>query len=129
MKTEYMLQMSPKEVDDYAKLIGVDVTDLKTKKAKVERIQSARQRTADISVLGMEIHVPIRIFHDKRLSDRLRGQTLDDEGYEQLVADIIGREQSDALVERCTDDDGLVDVDALGVAMTRILYSTELKNF
>lgn len=129
MKREVLLGMSKSELDDYAKMLGIDVTGKKTVEKKVAAIEERRERTADIDVLGLTVTVPIKRMHDKRVTDLASKRSMTDEDATELLALILGEEQLSKVVDRATDEDGTVDVDAMGLAMARILCSEELKNF
>lgn len=129
MRREVLMEMSKSELDEYAKVIGVDVTGKKTVTQKVASIESARERVADIDVLGMSVAIPIKRMHDKRVSDLVAKKLMSDDDATELMSLLLGDDQMDSLVARATDDDGTVDVDAMGLAIARILGAEELKNF
>lgn len=129
MRREVLLGMSKSELDDYAKMLGIDVTGKKTVGKKVAAIEERRERTAEIDVLGLTLIVPVKRMRDKRVTDLLSKRSMTDEEATDLFALIIGEDQMAKVVERATDEDGAVDVDAMGLAMARILCSEELKNF
>ncbi len=130
MRKEYLQEMSASEIDTYAKCIGVDTSKAKQKARKIAIICESRERSAEIDVLGMTLSVPIKKMHDKRITDRASNVVdLSELEFEQLMVDIIGQEQMDALSERCTDEDGTVDIDALALALTSVITSDKLKNF
>ena len=129
MRREVLMEMSKSELDEYAKVIGVDVTGKKTVTQKVASIESARERVADIDVLGMSVAIPIKRMHDKRVSDLVAKKLMSDDDATELMSLLLGDDQMDSLIARATDDDGTVDVDAMGLAIARILGAEELKNF
>lgn len=129
MKHDLLLSSTSAQIDAYGRMIGVDVSGLKTKKAKVARIESVRERVADIDVLGLTLHVPIKRMHDKRITDRINDPNMDDEKLSALMRDLLGDDQLAEVVDACTDEDGTIDTDALGIAWLSIEYSPELKNF
>lgn len=129
MKQAAMMEMSSEDIDLYAKVIGTDTTTLKTKKAKVEKVLEHRERRADIDLLGITVAVPIKNLHDKRVSDLVNSPTRSDASLEKAMTLILGDEQMDRLMAAATDDDGLVDNDALGFAFTKLITSDELKNY
>lgn len=129
MRHEVLMEMSRRQLDQYGLVCGIDVTGKKSKKAKVALIEERRGRTADINVLGMTFAVPIRAMHDKRVVDLLNGEPLTDAQATELLAALLGEEQYEALVDRCTDEDGVVDVEAMGIAFATIFNSEELKNY
>lgn len=124
-----MMEMSEAELDEYARVLGVKLGKLRGQAAKVDAICKRRERVARIDVLGITVEVPVRALHDKRVTDRLDGRPKSDAELESILRDIVGEGQMAAIEERCTDDDGLVDVEAYGLALTKIVTSKELKNF
>ena len=130
MKKEYLLAMSESELDLYGRACGIDTTAAKGVKAKAALIAQARERTADIHVMGMTLTVPIKKMRDKTVGDRIEAGALQSNAkIEELMVDLLGAEQWEAIIERCTDEDGTVDIDAFGVIVAEILSSTELKNY
>lgn len=129
MRKEVLETLSASELEGYAAVIGVDVSNVKTKKARIAKIVEARERTADINALGMTLTVPIKKLHDKRVTDRLNGGIVGDEELMEIMAAILGEDQLAKIEEHCTDDDGTVDVDAYGVILAAVINSDELKNF
>lgn len=129
MKREVLMSMSKTELDEYARVLGIDASGKKTVAAKVELIEKRRGRTAEIDALGLTLTIPVKRMHDKRVTDLEGKRPMSDEDATRLLALILGDEQMEKLVERATDEDGVVDVDALGLAMARVLASSDLKNF
>lgn len=129
MRKEVLETLSASELEGYAAVIGVDVSNVKTKKARIARIVEARERTADINALGMTLTVPIKRLHDKRVTDRLNGGVVGDEELMEIMTAILGEDQLAAIEAHCTDEDGTVDVDAYGVILAAVINSDELKNF
>lgn len=129
MRHEVLMEMSIEQIDQYAKVCGIDVTGKRTKEAKIALIEERRARVADIDVLGMTIAVPVRAMHDKLVVDLLNGGDLDDEQAARLLVALVGEDQYETLLDRCTDEDGVVDVEAVCLAFATIVRSPELKNF
>lgn len=129
MRKEVLETLSASELEGYAAVIGVDVSNVKTKKARIAKIMEARERTADVNALGMTLTVPIKRLHDKRVTDRLNGGIVGDEELMEIMAAILGEDQLAAIEAHCTDEDGTVDVDAYGVILAAVINSDELKNF
>ena len=123
------MSMSASELDRYAKACGIDTGGTKSIKAKVALIEESRERTVDIAVCGMTVTVPMRNLHDKRIGDRIeRGALNDNAEAERLMIDLCGQDQWEAIIERCTEDDGVVDIDALGLIIASVVTSGKLKN-
>lgn len=129
MRKEFLMEMSGSELDGYAKVLGLDTTKAKAKARKIDIICSARERTAEIDVLGLTLSVPIKRLHDKRITDKLNAEQLNDAQLESLMCDILGKEQLELLQSHCTDEDGTIDVDAMAYAFNVILTSSAVKNF
>ena len=129
MRKETLLSLTGDEIDEYAAVLGIDTTKLKAKAAKVERIEKARERVADIDVLGMTVAVPIKKLHDKRITDRMTSGAMSDRQLDGLMKDLLGEEQLQRVYEHCTDEDGTVDVEAIALVYTTIVKSDSLKNF
>lgn len=110
-------------------MLGFDVSGKKTVAQKVAAIEERREREAEIDALGLTLAIPVKRMHDKRATDLMGKRPMTDEDATELLALLLGETQMSALAERATDEDGTVDVDAMGLAMTRILASGELKNF
>jgi len=124
-----MMEMSKSELDEYATALGIDTSGQKTIATKVDLIEKKRGKTADIDVLGMTVTIPIKRLHDKRVSDLVAKRPMTDADAEALLFLLLGDDQVQALYNRVTDDDGTIDVDALGLSMARIMESDDLKNF
>lgn len=129
MKRETLLKLSNKEIDAYAQTIGVDVSGCKTKALKADAIEKARARVADIQVMGITLHIPVKRLHNLNITTRLNGQITSDAELMDITKQIIGDEQMDKLYAACTDDDGTIDSEAVSLAIATIITSEELKNF
>ena len=124
-----MMEMSLEQLDQYARACGIDATGKRTKAQKVALIEERRARVADIDVLGMTLHVPVRAMKDKRVSDLLDRGDLTEAEADWLMRALLGEEQYDSVIERCTDEDGVVDVSAVGLAFATLVRSEDLKNY
>lgn len=129
MNPEYMERMSAKELDEYAKSCGIQVTRLKSKQDKIRVINERRERSVIVRALGIDFEIPIKRVHDKRLADLINKPNATDDDMAEAMLLLLGQEQLDELVRACTEEDGSVDVDAMAVAYVRIITSKELKNF
>lgn len=129
MNREYMARMSAAELDEYAKLLGIASSPAKTAEAKIKLIERRRERTASVRVLGIDLEIPIKRAHDKRVSDLMSKQSLTDAEMEEAMRLLLGDEQMGELAGACTDEDGTVDVNALGLAFAKVVTSEDLKNF
>lgn len=124
-----MMEMSLEQLDQYGTACGIDVSGKRTKAQKVALIEERRGRVADVDVLGMTLHVPVRAMKDKRVTDLLDRGGLSEADADWLMGALLGEEQYASLIERCTDEDGVVDVSAVGIAFATIVRSEDLKNY
>ncbi len=129
MNPGYMSRMSSSELDEFAKALGISAKAEKTAQGKAALIDRRRNRRATVRALGMELSVPVKRFRDKRVTDLLGKGELSDEDTEAAMRLVLGEEQFDEVVAACTDEDGTVDVSAMGFVFVKILTSAELKNF
>lgn len=129
MNREQMRRMSASELDAYAKVMGFSVRGAKTVEQKASLIEERRGRAAELTVLGVNLSIPIKRLRDKRVTDLLAKEGRTDDETERVIRTIVGDEAWDALVDAATEEDGTVDNDALGYAVVAILTSRELKNF
>lgn len=128
MKKEYLLKMSDDELAGYLKVLGIPSKSAKTREAKIELIERRRAKTETIDVLGIPIEVSVKKLHDRRILDAFDAAKTDAD-MEAVVRQIIGDEQMDALAVAATDEDGTVDVDAMGYAVAAIVTNKKVKNF
>ena len=128
MNKEYLLKMSDEELAGYMKMLGISSKATKTREAKIELIERRRAKTETIDVLGIPIEVSVKKLRDRRVLDAYQAATTDAQ-MEAVARQIIGDEQMDALAVAATDEDGRVDVDALGYAIATILTNKKVKNF
>ncbi len=127
MNSDYMAKMSAEELDELARFMGVSIVAAKSAESKARMIEERRSRVARFGVLGIEFEVPMKRVRDKRVSDLLGEKT--DAATEEAVRLLVGDEKFAELVAACTDEDGTVDVDAMGYAIAKIMCSDELKNY
>lgn len=129
MNAEYMERMSAKELDEYGEALGIEMRPAKSKADKIALIGRRRERSATVRALGIDFEVPVKRAHDKRVSELLGRDGRTDAETEEAMRLLLGDEQMEELAAACTEPDGTVDVNALGLAYVRILTSGELKNF
>lgn len=127
MNKEAMARMSAEELDEYGRLLGIEMKPARTVAQKVALIGAKRERTATVTALGMRFEVPMKALTDKRVTDVLSSQSRTDEDVYRTLGVLLG-EQMDALMEACTDEDGAIDSGALALAFVKIVTSDELKN-
>lgn len=129
MKKESLEAMSDTALDGYAKVLGLDVTG-KDRAGKLAEIAEARERTADVEVLGRTYTVSIKRLHDRKVMSVLEKQTrITDSEAERIMKAILGKDQYRAFVADCTDEDGTVDSDAWGFGFWQLMRDESLKNF
>lgn len=116
------------ELDQYARICGIDVTGRKTREEKIEVIEDRRGRVAEVEMLGRVFTVPVRKMHDKRVTDVLAGKAPDEEVV-KVFRELLGEEQHAEVMELCTDEDGVVDGEAYALAMARLVTCEDLKNY
>lgn len=129
MNINAMNNMDDDELDAYAKALGITVTNLKTAADKIGVITKRRDRMAKLKILGLDLEVPIKRLYDKRVSDVLDKSALTDAESIDLMTLVFGEEQMQMILEACTEDDGTIDVVALGYVFTRVFTDNALKNF
>lgn len=129
MNIDHLKRMSAQELNEYAELLGFSVTSIKGVNAKIEEIQKRRNRHATITVLGVDLDIPLRALRDKRFNDILNTSYDNNEEVEKAMVMLLGEEQYGELVAAVTEDDGVVDIDALSFAIGKIVTNPQLKNF
>ena len=127
MNKEAMARMSAEELDEYGRLLGIEMNPARTVAQKVALIAAKRERTATVTALGMQFEVPKKALTDKRVTDVLSSQSRTDEDVYRTLGVLLG-EQMGRLMEACTDEDGAIDSGALALAFVKIVTSDELKN-
>lgn len=127
MNKEAMARMSAEELDEYGRLLGIEMKPARTVAQKVALIAAKRERTATVTALGMQFEVPMKALTDKRVTDVLSSQSRTDEDVYRTLGVLLG-ERMDALMEACTDEDGTIDSGAIALAFVKIVTSDELKN-
>lgn len=128
MKSEFLHKMSDAEIADYAAALGIDLAPASTRDDRVTLIEGRRERVVTVTLLGIPFKVPMKAAHDQRVQNLLSKRDRTDEDTFEAMRLMLGSEQTDALVDACTDDDGTIDAAALGTAFVRLFTSDELKN-
>ncbi len=128
MNIRALESMSAADLDAYGEMAGFDLGGAETAAAKIARIEELRNRSKTVSILGVDVSIAFKAVNDKRVSDLLeRGRS--DEETERAMRLLLGEDQFSKVVAAATDEDGTVDVVALGYAFVKTIYSDELKNF
>ena len=129
MNPEYMARMGAKELEAYAQAMGFSTAAGKDAAAKVEIINGKRERKADMTVLGVDLSVPIKRAHDKRVNDLLNKRGRTDADVMEAFRILLGEDQMAELTKAATDEDGTYDEVAMAFAFNQILSNKQLKNF
>lgn len=129
MRHEYLVELDSDALDMLARASHVDVSGAKTKAAKVRLIEESAARSAHVPVLGLDVEVPRAATRDMEVQRLMQRRDLSDEEADRLVRLLVGDGQHDAIVGRCTDEDGRVDVDAYSVALASVLSDEQVKNW
>ena len=127
MNKEAMARMSAEELDEYGRLLGIEMKPASTVAQKVALISAKRERSATVTALGMQFEVPMKALTDKRVTDVLSSTSRTDEDVYRTLGVLLG-EQMGRLMEACTDEDGTIDSGAIALAFVNIVTSDELKN-
>lgn len=127
MNKEAMARMSAEELDEYGRLLGIEMKPASTVAQKVALISAKRERSATVTALGMQFEVPMKALTDKRVTDVLSSPSRTDEDVYRTLGVLLG-EQMGRLMEACTDEDGAIDSGAIALAFVKIVTSDELKN-
>ncbi len=128
MNTEFLKRMSESELDEYASALGLSAKGAPDAAAKIRLIEGRRERAVTVRALGIDFEIPVKRGHDQRVADAL-SVAKDDETMAAAMELLLGAEQFAILIEACTDADGTVDVEAMGLAFVKVATSPELKNF
>lgn len=124
-----MSRMTPKELEGYAKEMGFTTRAATGAEAKAKLIRSRRERVVEMRVIGVDVSVPIKRAHDKRVSDLLRKRPRTDKDVTEAFRILLGDEQLSAIMAAATEEDGTVDEAAVAYAFNSILDNGDLKNF
>lgn len=95
MRREALLRLPERELDAYAKVVGVDVSGCETAEEKADAIEAARARVADIHVMGTTLRIPVKRLHDLKITTRLNGHVTSDAELMDITRQIVGEEQMD----------------------------------
>lgn len=128
MKRENIERMSDEELEQYARLLGVILDAAHTRDEKISLVERKREKRVTVTALGIDFDITIRRVRDKRVSDLLARGNRTDEETDEAIRLLLGDGQYQILLDAVTDDDGVVDVDAMGLAFVRIITADELKN-
>lgn len=129
MKREILECMSEGEIDELAKTYGIELAPCKTLEEKIDMLERRRSRSVIVPIFGMDFEIPIKRAHDKRISDIMNNPNGSDSDADEVFRLLLGDAQTRKLVDACTDDDGVVDIEAIGLAYVKLIYSEQLKNF
>ena len=126
-----MMAMGDLELERYARACGVDVSGVSGREARVAAIEERRGRVGEVRLMGETFAVPARRLHDKRVADLMGGgyASLSDEAASAVMGLLLGEEQYLRLVDLCTDEDGVVDAEAMACAFVALTSDEGLKNY
>jgi len=127
MKPEILNKMSDAEINEYAASLGIELAPASNREDKVLLIESRRERSVTVTLLGIPFKVPIKAAYDQRIETLLTKRDRTDEDTFEAMRLMLGEAQTAVLVDACID--GTIDAAALGVAFVRLITSEELKNF
>lgn len=128
MNKETLARMSEAELDEYGKLLGIAMKAAKDAESKAALIERRRAKVAKVRVLGLDLEIPVKRLSDKRVTDLLGADSTDETQVEAMRL-ILGNEQFDKVVAACTEDDGTIDIYAMGLCFSKIITNQKLKNF
>ncbi len=128
MKKENLERMSDEEITQYAKALGIPNKAIRSARNKADFVWKRWNQEVTISTLGIDFSIPAKLLRDKDLVNALASPNLTDDKADEIIMRLLGETQYNALVNACTDEEGVTDVVAMGVAFGRILSSPKLKN-
>lgn len=129
MKREFMEQSTESEIEELAKMQGIELAPCETLKEKMSLIERKRERKAIITIFGEDFEVPMKRLGDKRVEDIMNNPHQSGDDADKVFRLLLGDKQTKRLVDICTEDDGTVDAYAMGLAFIRLMYSEQLKNY
>ena len=127
MRAENLARMSLAELKTYASVMGIGLKGAKTAEDAAKIITERRERVATVSALGLDLEIPVKRTRDKRVTDLL--QKGDDDSIMAALELVLGKEQLKEVVAASTDEDGTVDIAALGCVVSRVTTDNKLKKF
>lgn len=119
--------MSDRELKAYAANLGISGKALDAADDKVEFVSSRWEKKARVTVAGETFEVPAKVVKSKEFIDLLGAG--DDAKTEQAMRMLVGEDGMSRIAAMATDDDGTVDVAAVGTICGLILNDRKLKNF
>lgn len=129
MKREYLLEMDDASLEMYARALHTDVSGARTREVRVSLLERASSRCATVNVLGLDVEVPRAATRDMRVQALIRRRDITDDESDELMRLLVGEGQHEAILERCTDGDGRVDIDAYAVALATVITNEQVKNW
>lgn len=128
MNRETLERMSAQELEEYGRLVGVITTPADSNDDRIRLIESKREHEVVIHALGLDLRIPKKRMSDMRVRQLVVKPDADDADAEEALRLVLGEEQMARVVEACTDEDGTIDVNGLGLVYVKVLTSDELKN-
>lgn len=129
MKLDALKRMDESEIDELGRMYSIELAPCNSLEEKIEMIERRRSRGIIVRVLGIDFEIPIKRAHDKRISDIVGNLNATGMDSMEAITLLLGEAQTKMLVEACTDDDGVVDIDALALAFVKLFNSEKLKNY
>ena len=129
MRRETLERMTEGEIDELGKTYGIELAPCTTLEEKIDMIERRRSRSVFVTVFGIDFEIPIKRAHDKRIADIMNNPVVSETDADEVFRLLLGDAQTRKLVDACTDDDGTVDIEAIGLAYVKLVYSDQLKNF
>jgi hypothetical protein len=128
MRKEILEQMTAEELKEYAIACGIKESVFNKSKDKAGYLHSRWEREVPVTVFGQEFKIKAKTLQDKRFIDLVGSPNPTDEQLAEALTLLLGEEQVTKLYDVCTDEDGTVDIVAVGQAFVHIANSPQLKN-
>lgn len=129
MNPAALSRLTEAELADYARVMGVDISGEPSREGRERAIEARRGRSVTVRAMGLDLTVPVKRAHDKRVVDLMPLVRTDDEAAMRAFTLLVGEPQAREAEAACTDEDGTVDVEALSLLIVKVLTCRELKNF
>lgn len=119
--------MTENELRAYALNLGISATAFNKAKDKVEFVQERWNKTVTVEVAGEEFDIEAKVLKSKKFNDLMAAD--EDAATEQAMEMLVGAEGLARIEAMATEEDGTVDVAAIGTICGLILSDKNLKNF
>lgn len=126
MKKEILETMSEAELRAYASNLGIPAKALNAATDKAKFVESRWEKVVTVKVAGESFTIPTKVVKSKGFIDLMaKGE---DVATEQALELLIGADGMKKVTDMATDEDGTVDVIAMGTIYGLILNDRKLKN-